>query len=52
MSPAIEPTPIPLTGRHAVHRVADILVDLLIKAGVDVIFGIPGGAVSPGGGGL
>src|SRR5262249_15207426 len=33
----------------AVHsvRAADLLVNLLEQAGVDVVFGLPGGAVSP-----
>src|SRR4051812_27108649 len=28
-------------------RTADILVDMLIEAGVDVVFGLPGGAIAP-----
>ncbi len=31
------------TGR----RTADVLVDLLVEAGVEVIFGLPGGAIAP-----
>lgn len=29
------------------RRAADVLVDLLEEAGVDVVFGLPGGAISP-----
>src|SRR5262245_9836737 len=29
------------------YRTADVLVDVLVKAGVDVVFGIPGGAIAP-----
>lgn len=31
--------------RNGTHRAADILVDQLVKAGVDTIFGIPGGTI-------
>jgi len=33
--------------RDKLCRTADILVDQLIEAGVEVIFGLPGGAVAP-----
>jgi len=29
------------------HRTADALVDILVAAGVEVVFGLPGGAISP-----
>jgi acetolactate synthase-1/2/3 large subunit len=29
------------------RRAADVLVDLLAEAGVDVVFGLPGGVISP-----
>jgi acetolactate synthase I/II/III large subunit len=35
----------PLKKRMTVHRAADVLIDTLAKAGVKVIFGIPGGAL-------
>ncbi|KYG08004.1 hypothetical protein BE21_26065 [Sorangium cellulosum] len=33
--------------RRAPRRAADVLVEMLAAAGVDVIFGLPGGAISP-----
>src|SRR5687767_11851457 len=35
----------PLKKRVTVHRAADVLIDTLAKAGVKVVFGIPGGAL-------
>src|SRR5262249_32723111 len=29
------------------RRTADVLVDILLAAGVEVVFGLPGGAISP-----
>lgn len=35
------------TGEPAPVRTADVLVDLLVEYGVDVVFGLPGGAIAP-----
>lgn len=40
-SPAVEPS------ESTAVRTADALVDILVDAGVDVIFGLPGGPISP-----
>src|SRR5262245_10572272 len=37
-APSLEPTPI---------RTADAIVDVLAAAGVEVVFGLPGGTISP-----
>src|SRR4051795_1322244 len=29
------------------RRVADVLIDVLVESGVDVVFGLPGGAIGP-----
>jgi acetolactate synthase-1/2/3 large subunit len=39
------PTPAPQPA--AMRRAADVLVDELVAAGVEVVFGLPGGAISP-----
>ncbi|AUX48672.1 hypothetical protein SOCE26_102130 [Sorangium cellulosum] len=39
--------PVTTFNRPAPRRAADVLVDLLSAAGVDVVFGLPGGAISP-----
>ncbi len=36
-----------LPGTSAPQRTADVLVDILISAGVEVVFGLPGGPISP-----
>ncbi|APR82469.1 Acetolactate synthase large subunit protein [Minicystis rosea] len=33
--------------RASIQRGADVLVTMLVEAGVDVVFGLPGGAISP-----
>ena len=43
----IEPAPELAFGSNRTMRGADLLVEMLEEAGVDVIFGIPGGAISP-----
>ena len=52
--PEAVPEALPDEGPRAVRRTApaprraaDVLVDLLAEAGVDVVFGLPGGAISP-----
>lgn len=50
-TPAPTPTPEdPLQGvlhaRQGTHRCADVLVDILVKSGVEVVFGLPGGAIA------
>ena len=35
------------TSKQPTRRVSDILVDMLVQSGVDVVFGLPGGAISP-----
>jgi acetolactate synthase-1/2/3 large subunit len=34
-------------GAEDARRTADVLVDMLVSAGVEVVFGIPGGAIAP-----
>ncbi|HUJ56904.1 MAG TPA: thiamine pyrophosphate-binding protein [Kofleriaceae bacterium] len=41
------PAPPPPEPEVATLRGADVLVDMLEQAGVDVVFGLPGGAISP-----
>ncbi len=41
-SPQDQPEPTP-----SVRRTADVLVDVLASAGVEVVFGLPGGPISP-----
>src|SRR5512135_1751395 len=36
-----------LERREEPRRVADVLVDILADAGVEVVFGIPGGTIAP-----
>lgn len=45
MESAIEPRR--ETETAAVCRTADLLIDILIDAGVEVVFGLPGGTISP-----
>ena len=45
--PGEEPAHSMVVPRAAPRRTADILVDVLIDAGVEVIFGLPGGPIAP-----
>jgi acetolactate synthase-1/2/3 large subunit len=44
--PASSPTPALQAESHA-RRTADVLVDVLVAAGVELAFGLPGGTISP-----
>lgn len=44
--PALGTVPPPL-GRTTTRRAANVLVDQLVAAGVEVVFGLPGGPISP-----
>ncbi len=48
-APANDQSPAPSTARAArpARRAADVLVEQLVDAGVEVIFGLPGGPISP-----
>jgi acetolactate synthase-1/2/3 large subunit len=37
----------PLTVRQDRHRTAELLVDVLVREGVDTVFGVPGGTIAP-----
>ena len=41
------PVPPPTLPAQTPRRAADVLVDLLAEAGVEVVFGLPGGVISP-----
>ena len=46
-TPQLEPPAAPIFEPESMRRGADLLIQMLGDAGVDVVFGLPGGAISP-----
>lgn len=45
--PASTPSPSPADAASPDRRTADVLIEVLARAGVDLVFGLPGGPISP-----